>query len=88
MRPSPKAGTPLHVKEGGRPQADGVAGQMSAFAPGVRVAHAKFGRGTVEQVETMAGATNATDLKVVVAFDDPVHGRKTLLSKFAKLEVI
>ncbi len=43
---------------------------------------------TFEWKSAMAGATNATDLKVVVAFDDPAHGRKTLLSKFAKLEII
>jgi DNA helicase-2/ATP-dependent DNA helicase PcrA len=58
------------------------------LAPGVRVSHAKFGAGTVEQAETMAGASNASDLKVVVTFDDPAHGRKTLLSKFAKLDLI
>ncbi|MDR2891228.1 MAG: UvrD-helicase domain-containing protein [Alistipes sp.] len=57
------------------------------FAPGARVAHAKFGRGTVEAVEAMSGGS-ASDLKITVAFDDGVHGRKTLLSKFAKLEIV
>jgi DNA helicase-2/ATP-dependent DNA helicase PcrA len=61
---------------------------LVTLAPGVRVSHAKFGAGTVEQAETMAGASNASDLKVVVTFDDPAHGRKTLLSKFAKLDLI
>jgi hypothetical protein len=36
----------------------------------------------------MAGATSAADLKITVTFDDPAHGRKTLLSKFAKLTLI
>jgi DNA helicase-2/ATP-dependent DNA helicase PcrA len=60
----------------------------AGFEPGTRVAHAKFGEGTVEQVETMAGASSAADLKITVTFDDPVHGRKTLLSKFARLETV
>ncbi len=60
----------------------------SAFAPGMRVLHAKFGKGTIEEVEIMAGASSASDLKIVVAFDDSAAGRKTLLSKFAKLEII
>jgi DNA helicase-2/ATP-dependent DNA helicase PcrA len=60
----------------------------SAYQPGMKVRHAKFGRGTVEDVEIMAGASSATDLKIVVAFDDPTAGRKTLLSKFAKLEIL
>ncbi len=76
------AGQPVPAETGGD------AGYSGSFASGVRVAHAKFGRGTVEQVETMAGASSASDLKVVVAFDDPAHGRKTLLSKFAKLEIV
>ncbi len=58
------------------------------YAPGTRVAHTKFGRGTVNEVEVMAGAASARDLKITVTFDDPAHGRKTLLSKFAKLEII
>ena len=61
---------------------------QGALAEGVRVAHAKFGKGTVELVENMSGSSNASDLKVVVTFDDPVHGRKTLLSKFARLEIV
>ncbi|MDR2912783.1 MAG: UvrD-helicase domain-containing protein [Alistipes sp.] len=60
----------------------------STFEPGTRVAHAKFGRGTIEEVEAMAGSTNAQDLKITVTFDDRAHGRKTLLSKFAKLEIL
>ncbi len=55
---------------------------------GVRVAHVKFGAGTILEVEPAAGATGPGDLKVVVEFDDPGAGRKTLLSKFAKLEIL
>jgi DNA helicase-2/ATP-dependent DNA helicase PcrA len=60
----------------------------SDYEPGTRVRHTKFGRGTVNEVEVMAGAASAQDLKITVTFDDSVHGRKTLLSKFAKLEII
>jgi hypothetical protein len=60
----------------------------STFDAGMRVRHAKFGRGTVEDVEVMAGAQSSADLKIVVTFDDPTVGRKTLLSKFAKLEIL
>lgn len=60
----------------------------SPFQLGMRVSHAKFGAGTVGEVEIMAGAASAADLKVVVVFDDPAAGRKTLLSKFAKLEIM
>jgi hypothetical protein len=66
----------------GTPAASGV------LAPGTRVSHSKFGRGTVGEVEPMAGSTNPADLKVTVIFDSPAHGQKTLLSKFAKLELI
>jgi DNA helicase-2/ATP-dependent DNA helicase PcrA len=57
------------------------------MTPGTRVAHAKFGRGTVNEVEAMVGGGSG-DLKITVTFDDTVHGRKTLLSKFAKLEIL
>jgi DNA helicase-2/ATP-dependent DNA helicase PcrA len=62
----------------------GGAGEISS---GTRVAHAKFGRGTVNEVEAMVGGSGS-DLKITVTFDDPAHGRKTLLSKFAKLEIL
>jgi DNA helicase-2/ATP-dependent DNA helicase PcrA len=60
----------------------------SPFDAGMRVRHAKFGRGTVEDVELMAGAQSNADLKITVIFDDSTVGRKTLLSKFAKLEIL
>uniref|UniRef100_S0DE87 DNA 3'-5' helicase n=1 Tax=termite gut metagenome TaxID=433724 RepID=S0DE87_9ZZZZ len=51
---------------------------------GIRVAHAKFGTGTVVETEPAVGG----DLKITVVFDDPAQGRKTLLSKYARLETI
>jgi hypothetical protein len=36
----------------------------------------------------MNGAASAADLKIVVTFDNAAVGRKTLLSKFAKLEIL
>lgn len=45
---------------------------------GERVAHPKFGAGTIERIEPLT-----TDHKVVVLFDS--YGSKTLLAKFAKL---
>ncbi len=82
--PSASHGTPpLQGKE--LPHADGG---RDLFAPGARVVHAKFGRGTVVEAEPMAGGSGSCDLKITVTFDNPAHGRKTLLSKFAKLEVL
>ena len=49
----------------------------------MRVAHAKFGQGTVQAVEEMTA-----DLKVTVQFDDPTAGRKSLLSKYAHLRIL
>lgn len=54
---------------------------LASLAPGVRVEHQKFGRGTVESLET-----TATDTRVVVEFDKA--GSKTLLLKFAKLHIL
>jgi hypothetical protein len=49
----------------------------------MRVEHAKFGTGVVLGVEP-----SAMDTKVTVRFDDPAIGKKSLLSKFAKLKVL
>ncbi len=56
----------------------------SQLSVGLRVRHSKFGAGTIEELEPASGG----DLKVVVAFDDRSAGRKTLLSKFARLEIL
>ena len=79
----PQEGNQRPVESTSKPAPEG-----SAFQPGMRVLHAKFGTGMVVEVEIMAGASSAADLKIVVAFDDSTAGRKTLLSKFAKLEII
>lgn len=51
------------------------------YAVGQRVAHAKFGIGTITAVERMG-----TDHKVTVDFDK--EGKRTLLTKFAKLAIV
>ena len=48
------------------------------YRVGERVAHPKFGAGTIERIEPLT-----TDHKLVVVFDS--YGSKTLLAKFAKL---
>jgi hypothetical protein len=68
-----------------RVKPDGEVNQL--FPTGTRVAHTKFGSGTVNDSEPMAGG-GPEDMKITVTFDNPAHGRKTLLSKFAKLEKI
>ncbi len=54
-----------------------------AFEVGQRVAHAKFGIGTVSHIEHFGG-----DRKITVLFDDAAAGKKTLLSKYAKLAIV
>jgi DNA helicase-2/ATP-dependent DNA helicase PcrA len=66
---------------------DVTAKAQGPVSPGMRVEHVKFGRGTVNEVEAMIGG-GPGDVKITVTFDDPAHGRKTLLSKFAKLQII
>jgi DNA helicase-2/ATP-dependent DNA helicase PcrA len=51
------------------------------YAVGQRVAHAKFGIGTVTEIEQLAG-----DIKISVNFD--TGGPRTLLAKFAKLAIV
>ena len=53
------------------------------FKPGQRVRHAKFGAGTIKSIEG-----EGANCKLIVAFDAPGVGEKTLLTKFAKVEVI
>ena len=64
---------------GVRPTEGGAQGAGACeYSVGQRVAHPKFGAGTVERIEPLT-----TDHKVVVMFDS--YGSKTLLAKFAKL---
>lgn len=53
------------------------------YAVGQKVSHAKFGTGTIMAIEQMSG-----DSKIIVMFDSPSAGKKTLLSKFAKLTIL
>ena len=54
---------------------------LSKYQAGVRVAHKKFGEGTIGKVET-----EGDDLKVDIDFDKVGH--KRLMAKFANLQVI
>lgn len=65
------------------PTATPAATTTGAPKVGDRVTHPKFGQGTVVEVELLAN-----DIKVTVDFDNPAAGKKTLLNKFAKLQVI
>lgn len=60
-----------------------TAASVGNYRVGMRVEHAKFGRGEVTGVETLA-----SDIKVTVVFDDPTIGRKSLLSRYANLKVV
>ena len=53
-----------------------------AYAVGQRVSHARFGRGRIEAIEQLT-----SDMKITVLFDNPEHGRKSLLAKYAKLQI-
>ena len=53
------------------------------YTTGMRVFHAKFGNGTITEVEQ-----GVSDTKLTVRFDTASSGIKTLLSKFAKLTII
>ncbi len=48
---------------------------------GARIEHAKFGRGTVAEVDT-----SMSDTRIIVDFDNA--GRKTLLLKFARITIL
>ncbi|MCC8035215.1 MAG: hypothetical protein LIO77_04685, partial [Rikenellaceae bacterium] len=72
-----------------KPQGDrlapspGIPALPGQIVAGARVAHQKFGRGTVDAVEQASG-----DQKITVVFDDSVVGRKTLLGKYARLTIV
>lgn len=57
----------------------------AAYTVGMRVLHARFGVGEVLASEELAGGA---DHKVTVRFDDEVTGTKTLMAKFAKLQIV
>lgn len=68
------------VTSGGVSQ-QGVPVGVGGYSEGMRVSHAKFGTGTVVKVEQFGG-----DEKITVDFAGA--GQKTLLGKFAKLNVV
>lgn len=68
------------VTSGGVSQ-QGVPVGVGGYSEGMRVSHAKFGTGTVVRVEQFGG-----DEKITVDFAGA--GQKTLLGKFAKLNVV
>jgi len=61
--------------------ADAPAPAAGGYAVGQRVAHARFGTGVIRRIEVLAA-----DQKLVVEFDGA--GEKTLLAKFAKLNLL
>ena len=54
---------------------------ISAIQEGVKVNHSRFGKGTVCAVEGQGG-----DAKALIDFEN--GGRKNLLLRFAKLEIL
>lgn len=72
---------PLHLVHIYSELAPGRPAATSRYAVGMRVEHAKFGRGEITGVEEMAA-----DVKVTVLFESA--GRKSLLSRYANLEII
>lgn len=53
-----------------------------AYAVGQRVSHARFGVGSIVEIERLT-----SDTKITVLFDAPEHGKKSLLAKYAKLRI-
>ncbi len=74
-----QASAPPPASASGGTSADDAA----ALLPGKRVRHAKFGTGVVMKAEG-----EGANRKLLVRFDTPGVGEKTLLTKFAKLEAL
>ena len=86
-RPAPTPSRPDMSKMrsvGIRTEAEGSSQVESAgvYAVGQRVSHARFGIGRIEAIERLT-----TDTKITVLFEQPEHGRKSLLAKYAKLRI-
>ena len=64
------------------PTEQGPATEGCVYMTGQRVAHAKFGKGTIVALEQLSN-----DTKITVQFDSPAAGKKALLAKYAKLQV-
>lgn len=86
--PAPKVGLGTRFRSiGVRPASEDGASQVAppsgskGYTIGQRVSHKKFGEGTINDIER-----TAVDHKLSITFDE--HGKKTLLSKFAKLVIL
>ena len=75
----------LSQVEAGAAPAGGNAGgaEASALVPGKKVRHAKFGEGVIVGAEG-----EGANRKLTVRFSAPGVGEKTLLTKFAKLDIV
>lgn len=54
-----------------------------SYSVGQKVSHARFGRGIIKEIEQLAN-----DYKITVLFDGRQFGQKSLLAKYAKLEML
>ncbi|MDE5608785.1 MAG: UvrD-helicase domain-containing protein [Bacteroidales bacterium] len=75
----------LSQVEGGAAPASANTGgaEASALVPGKKVRHAKFGEGVIVGAEG-----EGPNRKLTVRFSSPGVGEKTLLTKFAKLDIV
>jgi len=64
-------------------ESGGTVSSCGNYAVGQRVRHSRFGTGVIQEIEVLQ-----KDAKITVVFDNPLHGKKNLLSNYAKLEVI
>ncbi|MBO5805699.1 MAG: UvrD-helicase domain-containing protein [Tidjanibacter sp.] len=64
-------------------ESGGTVSSCGNYAVGQRVKHSRFGTGVIQEIEVLQ-----KDAKITVVFDNPLHGKKNLLSNYAKLEVI
>lgn len=78
-RPNPATMKSVGIRSGESEQVSSA----GLYSVGQRVRHARFGVGRIEELERL---TN--DTKITVLFDEPSVGKKALLAKYAKLEVL
>lgn len=81
QRPDPSRMRSIGVRSEG--ESGGIVSRCGNYAVGQRVRHARFGTGVIQEIEMLQ-----KDAKITVLFDNPLHGKKNLLSNYAKLEVI
>ncbi len=81
QRPDPSRMRSIGLRSEG--ESGGTVSRCGNYAVGQRVRHARFGTGVIQEIEMLQ-----KDAKITVLFDNPLHGKKNLLSNYAKLEVI